>query len=353
MSDKPVSRELSSFEGLDLGPPEQFEPLFPAGTQPSLEAWQACRTALLKQWHDVLGAPSFGAFERRAVILEEFEGPGFHGTVFSQPTGPDQQQQLLLMTPLEAPITPRPAAIVPFYHPDLMAGWDLAEKEPRSERPLVRFGHHLVQQGYTVVCSEAFPYNTVPEPDSSVGFAWWQAATDKLLGDNPNWSGIGKLTWDTARAVDLLLSQPDVDPRKVVAIGHSLGGKMAFYAGAFDERIKAVIASDFGIGWNYTNWDAPWYLGARIHDPDFRLAHHQLLALLAPRSCLVIAGEADRAATRQYVLQARPISELYGCKDTAGVFHHGTGHQPTEESIVAAYRWLAEQLELPEMPWEF
>ena len=110
--------------------------------------------------------------------------------------------------------------------------------------------------------------------------------------------------------------------------------------------IKAIISSDFGIGWDFTNWDAPWYLGEQIHKPDFPLAHHQLLALHAPRSFLVIAGQADRPASWQYIQAAQEVHGLYGKKDAAGCFDHGTGHQPTEESIRLAYQWLAEQFDL-------
>ena len=198
---------------------------------------------------------------------------------------------------------------------------------------------------------EAFPYNTVPEPAEDVGFAWWQAGADKLLADNPSWTGIGKLVWDTSRAVDLLLEQPDIDDSRVLAIGHSLGGKMAFYAAVFDERITAAISSDFGIGWSFTNWDAPWYFGEQIHAPGLSLNGHHALALIAPRPFLLIAGEADRPESWQHLQQAQQVYRLLDREDALGCFMHMTGHQPTEESIRTAYRWVAEQFELREQVW--
>jgi pimeloyl-ACP methyl ester carboxylesterase len=232
-----------------------------------------------------------------------------------------------------------------------MAGYDLEKHERLAERPNVQFGRHLVQQGYVVVCTEAFPYNTVPDPESDEGFAWWKAASKKLLQDNPRWTGIGKLTWDTRRAADLLLAQPDIDPERIMIIGHSLGGKMAFCTGTMDERIKAIIGSDFGMGWNFTNWDAPWYFGEQVNAPGFTPALHQLLALHAPGSYLLIGGEADRPESWQYIDAARPVYALQGRDTAIGHFYHGTGHQPTNESIVTAYQWLAEQFALPEQPW--
>lgn len=64
-------------------------------------------------------------------------------------------------------------------------------------------------------------------------------------------------------------------------MGHSLGAKEALYLAAFDERIKAAVASEGGTGFRSTNWDAAWYLGPAIRDENFSLNHHQLLALIA------------------------------------------------------------------------
>ncbi len=346
-----LSESLSAPPEDGLGEDQRLEPIFPQGAEPTLEQWGELRRRLLARWRAVIGEPSFGEFDRAPVLLDRFEAPGFKGTLFRQPTGPEQSQLVLLMEPHAPPRRPRPGAVVPFYHPDLMAGFDLQTRRPIEERPLVQFGRHLVEQGYVVVCTEAFPYNTVPEPASDEGFAWWRAAAEKLLADNPRWTGVGKLAWDTSRAADLLLAQPDIDPERIVCIGHSLGGKMAFYTAAFDERIKAVIASDFGIGWSFTNWDAPWYFGEQIHRPGFSLAGHHALALLAPRSFLLIAGEADRLESWQYIEAAKPVYRLYGRPHAAGCFLHGTGHQPTRESVAAAYAWLAEQFGLPRPEW--
>ncbi len=396
-----MSQQLSQPAIKDLGEPQHLEPIFADGQEPTVDAWEGrLRPRLLERWAAVIGEPSFGDFDRAAEVIERFEAPFFNGTLIRQPTGPGLCQTLLLMEPKDtpegrdgeaaippskggnprggspdgsrstlpcrppcsppwkggrgshrAPGAPRPGAIVPFYHPDLMAGFDLETREPKTERPNVHFGRHLVQQGYVVVCTEAFPYNTVPEPEDSAGFAWWQAGADKLLADNPNWTGIGKLIWDTSRAVDLLLEQPHVDAERIVCMGHSLGGKMAFYTAAFDERIKAAVASDFGIGWSFTNWDAPWYFGGQIRDGGFMLNGHHALALLAPRAFLAIAGEADRPESWQHINEAKRVYRLYGKEDAVGCFLHMTGHQPTDESIVAAYKWLAEQFGLPEREW--
>ena len=338
----------------NLGKEQNLLPLFHENEKQTMEVWEQKRKTLTTQWGNVIGKPSFtyNSKDRDTEILERFEQPDYYGTLCRQSTGPVNKQLILVMEPKQPAVTPRPGAIVPFYHPDAMAGVDLVNKKPIVEAKNVQFGLHLVRQGYVVVCPEAFPFNTVPEPLVNKGFAWWQEASEKILQDNPRWTGIGKLIWDTSRAVDLLLSLENIDSNRIVIIGHSLGGKMAFCTGAFDQRIKAVIASDFGIGWDFTNWDAPWYFGKQIHEEGFKFQNHQLLAMIAPRPFFLIAGLYDRPESWQYINEAKKIYRLYQKEELVGMHDHATGHRPPEEAVDIAYQWLAEQFDLPYKEWK-
>lgn len=336
----------------DLGAPEPIEPIFPPGKERSIDQWETVRATLHKRWQNTLGAPSFADYDHKATIALELDQPAYHGTLYKQPTGPETQQTVLLMTPTKPLSNPCPGMVIPFYNPDRMVGINVLTQEPlENEAPLIQFGRHLAEQGYMVVCTEAFPYNTVPEPKENVGFAWWQNGAEKLLQDNPNWTGIAKLAYDTSRALDLLLEQPNIDVNKIGVMGHSLGGKMSFYAGCLDDRFKAIVGSDFGMGWSFTNWDAPWYLGKQITHPNFTLAHHHLLALFAPKPFLIIGGEADRPASWQYLNEARKVYALYDKPENIGFFDHASGHRPTEESLHIAYTWLAEQFDITPNDW--
>lgn len=336
----------------DLGKEQNLLPLFREDEKQTQEVWTKKRAMLLAQWEKAIGKPSFIDYVKKIEMLERFEHPDFYGVLVRQSTGPSNKQLVLIMEPKRHSGTLRPGAVVPFYHPDEMAGFDLQNRKSIEEEKTVQFGLHLVRQGYVAVCTEAFPFNTVSEPVENKGFAWWQAAADKILLDNPQWTGMGKLIWDTSRAVDLLLSLDNIDTNRIAIIGHSLGGKMAFCTGAFDQRIKAVISSDFGIGWNFTNWDDDWYFGKQIHKEGFNLANHQLLAMIAPRPFLLIAGQYDQPASRQYINEAKKVYRLYQKEDHVGMFDHGSGHRPPEYAMDIAYKWLAEQFELPYREWK-
>ncbi len=59
-------------------------------------------------------------------------------------------------------------------------------------------------------------------------------------------SGTMKAIFNHMRCVDLLQSRKDVDPERIGALGHSLGGHNSMFLAAFDKRIKVVVSS---CGW--------------------------------------------------------------------------------------------------------
>jgi pimeloyl-ACP methyl ester carboxylesterase len=162
---------------------------------------------------------------------------------------------------------------------------------------------------------------------------------------------MGRLIRDTRIATDFLLAQPGIDPERVVIVGHSLGGKMAFYNGCLDGRIKAIVASDFGIGFSFTNWQDPWYLGAQVSRPDLPARHHELLAAACPTAFLLLAGECDGPASWPYINAARVAYALHGRATALGLLDHASGHRPPASAVRTAYRWLAEQFGLPDQPY--
>jgi hypothetical protein len=127
-------------------------------------------------------------------------------------------------------------------------------------------------------------------------------------------------------------------------VGHSLGAKEAFYLAAFDDRVKVAVSNEGGIGINFSNWDAPWYLDKNIH--KFGHEHHEVLALVAPKPFLLIGGEsADGEKSRPYIKSVFPVYDLYGDKrQNIEFYNHGQGHSPTPFSEKLTYNWLADHL---------
>jgi hypothetical protein len=237
------------------------------------------------RWAEALGSPASPYFAGAppSELVESFETPDFKAQLFRQRTDKATWQRILVMKPKG--LDGRTAGVVvPFYDPDRMCGYDLKSKQRLDpERNTAFFALHLVRQGYVVAAVEAYPFNLLtPEEQkaSKGGMGVWRDAASKLARQEPGWTGMGRLTHDTRLAADLLASDAQVDPARLAVMGHSLGGKMAFYAGCLDPRFKAIVASDFGLAWDDSNWGDAWYFGDKLKAMRADgLSQEQLLAV--------------------------------------------------------------------------
>jgi hypothetical protein len=118
-------------------------------------------------------------------------------------------------------------------------------------------------------------------------------------------------SWGISRIIDgleLTAEQLPIDRRRLAVTGCSFAGKMALFAGAFDERIALTIAQESG-GGGAAAWRVSETLGnvetlgktsnAWFLEDMFRFAnsverlpydHHELMAMVAPRALLVLGN---------------------------------------------------------------
>ncbi len=154
----------------------------------------------------------------------------------------------------------------------------------------------------------------------------------------------GLQVYENTRAVDYLLTRPEVDGKRLGITGASGGGNQTMYAGAWDERFSAVVPV-CSVG----NYQA--YLGAACCMCEVvpgALAFTEewgVLALTAPRGLRVINATRD---ARQFSVQeaekslivAEKVFDLYGEEDNLdhAVFESGHAYnQPMRESM---YGWM-------------
>ncbi|MGH9327280.1 MAG: alpha/beta hydrolase family protein [Terriglobia bacterium] len=52
--------------------------------------------------------------------------------------------------------------------------------------------------------------------------------------------------WDCMRAIDYLLTRPEVDPKRIGCAGHSGGGTLTMFVSALDERIQCAVINEGG-----------------------------------------------------------------------------------------------------------
>lgn len=321
-------------------PPDATRPaplLFDAAHQPisTPEAWRARRAELHRTWLDFLGqvprpdaAPALTLLSAHAVPPID-DGPFVRRSLVRYEAEPGLPVEAYLLEPIGQP-KPRPGVVV--FHSTI----DYTIRQPAGlEGPEDKWiGLHLARRGYVAFCPRNFLWE-YGAPDRI------EAAVDWLHDRHPGITGMAKMLFDATRAVDALASLPDVDPARIGAIGHSLGAKEVLDLAAFDERIKATVSSEGGIGLTYSNWDAPWYLGDAIRRPGFPLDHGQVLALAAPRAFLLIGGDsADGARSWPYIEASLPVWSLTGAPSAVGLLNHAQGHEYPPIARDRAIAWL-------------
>jgi hypothetical protein len=117
--------------------------------------------------------------------------------------------------------------------------------------------------------------------------------------ENSDFEEDGERAWDAMRAIDWLVEQPFVDPRRVLATGLSLGGEVATLVSALDPRVALTLPAGFApdLGVLLENGSHPCF---RWEHSDMReyIDEADLQALIAPRALVVETGRADRSLSR-------------------------------------------------------
>jgi hypothetical protein len=109
--------------------------------------------SMLDKWLDLIGMPENYSFKRKFKLIRKISHAEFDGELYKQNNGPGTSQKTLLMFPPKKE-GPFPLAVLPFYYPDLIAGFDL-ETLKSTSRPEIAFGLHLVRRGFAVITAES------------------------------------------------------------------------------------------------------------------------------------------------------------------------------------------------------
>ncbi len=160
------------------------------------------------------------------------------------------------------------------------------------------------------------------------------------------YSGICGEIWNSIRALDLLLSLPEVDADRVGATGISGGGSLSFRTALVDPRIAAV-ATCSGVttayhslrNRNFLNHCDCMYV-QNVHGRDTA----EYAALMAPRPLLFCYGHDDALYSEPEYFGMRdkiaPVYDWYGCPEKFKVHQYIGPHGYTEDSINQVNQWF-------------
>lgn len=208
----------------------------------------------------------------------------------------------------------------------------------------LHYGLELVERGYVVIAPD-YP---------TLGEYTYDFDKDRYL------SGSMKGIWNHMRCVDLLGLHENVDPQRIAAIGHSLGGHNSIFLAVCDPRVKAVVTS---CGWTpmhdyyggkLKGWDgvryAPRIRTAYDLDPNrMPFDFYELIAALAPRAFFTCSPVRDDNFAVDGVKKAMPVVrevyELFGATDRLQARYPACGHDFPPDVREESYRFLDKVLQ--------
>lgn len=297
----------------------------------TLGEWQEKRAKIKERWLSYLGAMNRNPEIPELTILKEERLSGLIRQYVSYTGEPGSKVYGYLLMP-DNMLEKLPGVVAMHSTSDNQMLHIAGIKEGQ----IVPFGYRLAMQGFVVFCPQCYLWH------QNEGRNWEEQAA-RFMKSHPGTRGMGKMLFDAQRAVDVLESLEEVDSSRIGAMGHSLGAKEAFYLGAFDDRVKAIVSNEGGIGIEMSNWDASWYLGEEIF--QFGHQHHEVLALAAPKPFLLIGGDsADGEQSRPYIEAVLPVYRLYGSEESLQLRNHGQGHSAIPITEAWTYGWMKDHL---------
>ncbi len=162
--------------------------------------------------------------------------------------------------------------------------------------------------------------------------------------------------WDGMRALDYLVSRPEVDAKRIGLTGNSGGGTHTAYIAALDDRIQVAAPSCFITSWRRlletigpqdAEQNIPPWIGDGLDHADFvhAFAPKPYLILSAIRDFFSITG------ARETYQEAQRAYDLLGSAAKISMTEADDGHGYTKPRRLAAYRWFDKWLKGSEQTW--
>ncbi len=211
--------------------------------------------------------------------------------------------------------------------------------------PNLHYALHLAQRGYVTLAPDYPSFG-----EYKYDFAPAHGYT----------SGSMKAIWDNMRSIDLLEALPQVDPKRIGCIGHSLGGHNTMFTAVFDERIKALV-SNCGFtrfhkyyGGQLKGWTSLRYMplinDKYANNPNLvPFDFPEIVAAFAPRAFLASSPKGDSnfevSGVVDAIASAKRIYELLGVPDRLQANYPDCAHDFPEDVRKVAYEFFDRHLQ--------
>ena len=195
-----------------------------------------CNTMKLENLIDLIGLPPSRCSLDPTILNNVDCGTYFRQTV-EYSVEKFERVKSFVLVPKNTTL-PRPAILAHHQH----AGqFDLGKSEVVGlvGNPDQAYGAELAERGYVVIAPDAIAFED-RNWSKIAGQAEYHELASRLVRGQ---TLLGKVLHDLNVALDYLSTRHEVDTKRMGFIGHSYGGRMAIWAAAFDERVKAAVSN--------------------------------------------------------------------------------------------------------------
>jgi len=210
--------------------------------------------------------------------------------------------------------------------------------EGRVQLQTTPYADLLTSMGYAALCFDTWCFGERRGRSESEMFK------EMLWNGQVMW---GMMVYDSLRAIDYLVSRPDVDASRIGTVGLSMGSTMAWWVAALDERVKVCVdlccLTDFHSLIQARNLDGH---GLYYYVPGL-LKHFttaQINALISPRPHLSTAGIYDLltppAGLDRIDAELRDVYAADGAAEAWRLSKYAIGHFETAAMRAEIVEWL-------------
>lgn len=204
------------------------------------------------------------------------------------------------------------------------------------------YAEFLTSLGYNALCFDAWIFG------ERSGRAELDMYKEMIWHGRVLW---GMMVYDALKAVDYLVSRPDVDAQRLATVGMSMGSSTAQWAGALDPRLKVVVDICCLTDW-HTLVEVGGLKGHGIYYYVPDLLNHfttaQMNALIAPRPHLSLAGAKDHLTPQKGLdvvdAELKKAYAAAGHPENWKLLRYDVGHQETPEMRAEIRQWLVTHL---------
>jgi dienelactone hydrolase len=162
---------------------------------------------------------------------------------------------------------------------------------------------------------------------------------EEPVSDEKDWRQVIDQTIDLRLAVDILLSQPGIDPDRIAFVGHDYGAMFGSVMAGTDKRIKAYVLVA-GMG-NFSDWSLKYWKNTAAMGKE---AYRRALAPVDPAGYIAMAGPS--ALFFQFAKK-----DIYISKKTALCFYNAASEPKSVRWYNAGHEMFIPEVKKDRVEW--